>query len=198
MVYPTKKLGDVCYITDGSHFSPSTIERGYPYITVTDVSWNGEIDFTHCKFISEKSYWELVKNGCKPEKGDVLFSKDGTVGKVAVVQTDKEFVVLSSLAILRPSKELDSNFLYWAMQAPDFFEYAIGSKTGAALKRVVLRVIKTFEIPLPPIAEQKKIVKKLDALSEKVRTLQELQSAQSADLKALKQSILHDAFTQPH
>ena len=58
-----------------------------------------------------------------------------------------------------------------------------------------LTFVKSLKIPLPPLAEQKEIVKKLDALAEKVRTLVTLKSAQVADLKALKQSILHQALS---
>jgi type I restriction enzyme S subunit len=110
--WPTKKLGDVCEkITDGSHFSPVSTEKGKPYVTVRDISWLGKIDLEHSKRISEESYSEVVRNGCKPEKGDLLYSKDGTVGKLALVHNESDFVVLSSLAILTPSKYLDQKYL---------------------------------------------------------------------------------------
>ncbi len=85
-------------ITDGSHFSPKTIDVGYPYITVRDLDNGGFIDFENCKNISEIDYKELAKNSCNPQNGDILFSKDGTVGKVSLISFDKDFVVLSSLA----------------------------------------------------------------------------------------------------
>lgn len=91
-------------ITDGSHFSPeSSFDYEYPYITVRDID-NDIIDFENSKCISKENYLALLKNGCKPNKGDLLFSKDGTVGKVSLVDYNKEFVVLSSLAIIRPNK----------------------------------------------------------------------------------------------
>lgn len=62
-------------------------------------------------------------------------------------------------------------------------------------KMANLTFVKNLRIPLPPIAEQKAIVKKLDALAEKFRLLHNLQSSQSADFSALKQSILHQAFS---
>lgn len=192
--WTVKKLGDVCHITDGSHFSPRTLNTGYPYITVSDVSWGGVIDFKSCKFISTNSYKELVKSGCKPQKGDVLFSKDGTVGKVALVRSDKEFVVLSSLAILRPTEDIDSTFLFWVLQSPDFLEYAIGSKTGAALKRVILKVIKTFEIPVPPIEEQRRIVARIEKAFAKIDDAARLRAESVATTAQLLSAALHEIF----
>lgn len=102
-----KKLGDVCeHITDGSNFSPkSSNEDAYPYITVRNID-DDIIDFRNCKFINKANYELLLKNGCKPYRGDLLFSKDGTVGKVSLVDFEKDFVVLSSLAIIRLKRSI--------------------------------------------------------------------------------------------
>jgi type I restriction enzyme S subunit len=195
--WPTKKLGDICEkITDGSHFSPVSTQKGKPYITVRDISWSGKIDFKNSKRISNESYNELVKNGCKPEKGDLLYSKDGTVGKLALVNDDGDFVVLSSLAILRPTKELDQKYLYYAMQSPEFSNHALRSKTGAAIKRVVLKTIKTFEIQLPPLVEQKKIVKILEEKLVKVKEAIALRQDAIADTEKILSTKLGEIFAE--
>ena len=104
-----RPLSEVCLvITDGSHFSPSTIGSGLPYVTVRDLR-DGLIDTKSCAKISTEDFDKLSKNGCQPILGDVLFSKDGTVGKVAVVDEDIQFVVLSSIAILRPNPACAAN-----------------------------------------------------------------------------------------
>jgi len=156
-------LKDACImITDGSHFSPKTISDGYPYITVTDVS-NDLINFDECKNISENDYLKLAKNNCNPQKGDVLFSKDGTVGKVSLVNYDKKFVVLSSLAILRPKIDLISpKYLKYVLKLECVLAQAFDLKTGAALKRIILDDIKKLKIPIPSLETQRQIVEKLD------------------------------------
>jgi len=195
--WPTKKLGDVCEkITDGSHFSPVSTEKGKPYVTVRDISWLGKIDLEHSKRISEESYSELVRNGCKPEKGDLLYSKDGTVGKLALVHNESDFVVLSSLAILTPSKYLDQKYLYYAMQSPEFSDHALHSKTGAAIKRVVLKTIKTFEITLPPLVDQKRIVKVLEEKLGKIKETIQLRNDAIADTEKILSSKLSEIFTE--
>jgi type I restriction enzyme S subunit len=192
----SKTLSEVCdLITDGSHFSPKTQDSGYPYITVRDLSEKG-INFANCKFISQESFDELEKNGCRPKAGDVLFSKDGTVGKVAQVSDDTKFVVLSSLAILRPNTDfLTSEFLKYALKSPVLLENALGMKTGTALRRVVLRNLKTLEIPIPPIDEQHKIVVLLeDHLSRLDAALADVKQVK---IKAaqFRRSLLQAAFT---
>jgi type I restriction enzyme S subunit len=105
-----KRLRHACKkITDGSHHSPIAVANGRPYVTVRDLM-NGRVDIQNAARISDNDFDDLERNGCRPQIGDVLFSKDGSVGKAAVVERD-DFVILSSLALLRPGPELHSGFL---------------------------------------------------------------------------------------
>ena len=191
-----KALNDICVkITDGSHHSPKAIEKGYPYVTVKDINNKGEIDLINCKKISEMDYAELLKTGCQPQKGDVLLSKDGTVGKVAIVDFEKDWVVLSSLAIIRPNVDiLKSEYLSLMLQTPIFQKTAIGLKTGAAIKRIVLRTIKTMEIPAPNLKEQEKAIVKIHDLRKPLNNLITQQSEKLKHLQSLKSSLLDMAF----
>ena len=194
--YDNYSLKDLCdLITDGSHFSPRTIEKGHPYVTVRDVSWEGDIDLINCSFISTEDFLKLKKNNCSPIKDDILYSKDGTVGKLAIVKTNEEFVVLSSLAILRPSSKINSGFLLYSMKSPKFYDFAISKKTGAAIKRVVLRTIKEFNISVPPISYQKELVDFLNRYSKVSLKKQSKLSSKLKYLKNLKSSILSKAFS---
>ena len=161
--WPLARLDQICLqITDGSHFSPETHEAGFPYVTVKDLS-QGRVDLAGCKKINEKSYQNLVSNGCKPRRGDILFSKDGTVGKTALVEFDDDFVVLSSLAIISPNTSLAlAPYLYVIMSSTRFVDTAIERKTGVAIKRIVLRTLKEIHIPLPPLEIQKEIVAEIE------------------------------------
>tara|TARA_B110000483_G_scaffold233438_1_gene302193 strand:- start:153 stop:1874 length:1722 start_codon:yes stop_codon:yes gene_type:complete len=149
-------------ITDGSHHSPETISEGMPYITVRDLT-DGVIDFENCKKISNKDYEELVKNGCKPALDDILFSKDGTVGKTALIKEPTDFVVLSSLAIITPnSKMISPKYLYICLSTDRFINEAISQKTGVAIRRIVLKTLKKIRIPIPSVELQQEIVQKIE------------------------------------
>ncbi len=157
------ELCEICdNITDGSHFSPKTSPNGYPYITVKDIT-DYKVDFENCKFISQESFEKLSHNGCKPKINDVLFSKDGTVGKTYLVDHDIDFVVLSSLAIITPIEDrILPQFLFYYLSSKRFINEAIKNKTGVAIRRIVLKTLKKIQIHLPGLNIQNQIVQKLD------------------------------------
>jgi type I restriction enzyme S subunit len=192
-----KELMEICeQITDGSHFSPkSSDDDEYPYITVRDID-DDIIDFDNCKNICKKDFKLLMKNGCKPNLGDLLFSKDGTVGKVSLVDFEKDFVVLSSLAIIRPkSKIITSSLLKYILKNPLFLQTAVGMKTGVAIRRIILKNLKLIDVSFPKsLKDQNNIVQKLDALSAETKKLEAIYQQKSVDLEELKKSVLQKAF----
>jgi len=186
---------DICLkITDGSHFSPKSCEDGYAYVTVKDIR-NDMIDFDNCLYISEEDYYKLKKNDCQPLPNDLLFSKDGTVGKVALVNFDKEFVVLSSIAILRTDINLISlKFLFYILKSSSFLHKALNQKKGVAIRRLILRDLKELELVLPPLPEQRRIVAKIEELFSSLdKGIESLKTAQ-AQLKVYRQAVLKWAF----
>jgi len=191
------QLMEVCKeITDGSHFSPKSSGKDeYPYITVRDID-NDKVDFDNCKFISKSNYESLLKNGCKPNSGDLLFSKDGTVGKVSLIDFEKDFVVLSSLAIIRPNdKIINSSLLKYILKNPAFLQTAVGMKTGVAIRRIILKNLKLIVISYPKsLKAQQNLVQKFNALSVETKKLETIYQQKINDLEELKKSILQKAF----
>ena len=155
-----RKLGEVCKkITDGSHFSPAEAENGYPMPSVKDMTQNG-FDFSTCKRISKNDYDVLVKQGCRPEIGDVLVAKDGSILKYAFeIKENQAFVILSSIAILKPDfKIINGGFLSQHFMIEEFRRKVIEENTtGTGVPRIVLSNFKNVRIRYPSIAEQKKI-----------------------------------------
>ena len=129
-----------------------------------------------------------------PKFGDVLFSKDGTVGKVHVVREDRPFAVLSSIAILRPKpSEVDSDYLAQVLPAPDAVAAATRLKTGSAVRRIILSDLKQIRVPLPPIDEQRRIADILDCAD----ALRANRREALALLDDLTQSIFLEMFGDP-
>lgn len=144
-------------ITDGAHISPETEGGVYDFVSTKDLS-DSEIDFTNSLKTSPETYAYMVKTGCKPENGDVLFSKDGTVGRTVVVCGHHDFVVASSLIIIRPdTSQLDSYYLDFLCRSALVQEQVGSFVKGAGLPRLsianLMRVVGFF----PPREEQKEI-----------------------------------------
>ena len=180
-------------INDGTHKTPTYIEKGIPFISVKDIR-NKKIFFDNCKFISEDEHQILFKR-CNPEYGDVLITKSGTIGRTAIVNTNKNFDLFVSVALLKPKKDLiTSEFLMYAL---DNYIASIDVKQevkGGVIKNLHIEDLKKITICLPPLGEQKKIVEEIEkrfAVADEVEKVVE-QNIEKA--KQLKQSILKKAF----
>lgn len=117
-------------------------------------------DYTDCKHIGQDDYDCLVNNGCKPLAGDVLIAKDGSFFKKGfVVQEEKDQAVLSSIAIIRPKKEvMNPEFLLKYLLSDKVLSTVSSMTSGTALKRVILKKFKTMKVLVPPISLQDEYV----------------------------------------
>ncbi len=155
---PVMSLGDICsMITDGSHYSPID-EPGepYPMLSVKDLS-DGAFDYHNCKYIGQKAYDKLVKEGCKPLRNDVLIAKDGSVfQKSMVVSDEKDQVILSSIAILRPDLDIiDPIYLNQCLMSDYIKEDVIRNyTTGTAIRRIILKNLTKLQLAVPEIQYQ--------------------------------------------
>jgi type I restriction enzyme S subunit len=163
-VFPLEMVCD--RITDGSHFSPKSVETGYPMASVKDMTdWGFEIG--GCRRINEKDFNELVRNDCKPKRNDVLIAKDGSYLKHTFVVTEEmDLVILSSIAILRPNKRIRSNFLNFLLRDPNIKARMEGFVSGVALPRIILKEFRQFLIVLPPKNLQEKWANIADPIIE--------------------------------
>lgn len=194
----TVQLEDVCDITDGTHYTPPNIGGPFPFLTVKDMTEDG-LAFQDCSYVAEVEFVKARNAGACPSAGDVLFSKDGTVGKVHVVSSEKPFAVLSSIAILRPDpSRVDSDFLGYALRNRAILGDAISRKTGSALQRIILGDLKKVSIPLPDLRQQKRIARLLEE-AERLRRIRRCALELSdALIPAVFLEIFGDPSSNPH
>ena len=188
------RLGDICQINDGTHFSPENTSEGkYMYITAKNIK-PYFIDLTKISYISEKDHKEIYAR-CSPVKGDVLYIKDGATAGIATLNTlDEEFSLLSSVALLKCSSKIMNTFLVHYMNSTIGKKNFLGYIDGAAITRLTLIKIKNVCFSLPPIKAQQIIVQKLDALSVETKRLEAIYQQKCLDLEELKKSVLQKAF----
>ena len=90
MSWPQVTIEKSCnLITDGTHYTPPDVDVGVPFLTVKDFTHDGQADLVGCSHITNDEFDKADKGNSAPKIGDVLFSKDGTVGKVYVVQNQR-------------------------------------------------------------------------------------------------------------
>ena len=180
-------------ITDGSHFSPETTSEGKYYITVRNVL-DDKIDFKNASKISLEDYKALKNNGCEPKKGDVLLSKDGTIGKCIIVN-ETNFVILSSLGLLRPNHLINSKYLRYYLLSDINIKQMLSNIRGSAIKRLTINIIKELLLILPSCDEQKAINNYLDPKVDKINnTIKNVQKNINL-LEEYKTSLIHHVVT---
>jgi type I restriction enzyme S subunit len=191
------RLADVCTkITDGTHHSPpNTASGAFKYVTAKNIRKTG-LDLTDITFVSATTHKEIYAR-CPVEKGDVLYIKDGATTGLAVVNPlDEPFSMLSSVALLKPARQLlDEGYLKHWLNSPEGVSVMTGQMTGSAIRRLTLSTISSQQIPLPPLTEQRRIVAKLDSLTARTtRARSELDHIPRL-VEKYKQAILAKAFS---
>jgi type I restriction enzyme, S subunit len=194
------KLDLVCNkIQDGMHFSPpeqfNQPSKGrYLYITAKNIK-NYGIELKNVTYIDEKYHREIFRR-CNPEFEDILLIKDGvTAGVVCVNQLREEFSLLSSVALLKPDKNLlNSRYLKYYLASPEGFSMIVGQMTGVAIKRIILEKIKKSPIILPSLLEQEIIVSEIEQRLSIVDEVETVISTSLRQAESLRQSILKRAF----
>ena len=128
-----------------------------------------DFDLDTCKRISEEDYLKLVKDGCKPKRNDILFSKDGTMGITFRYLGHQDVVLLSSIAIIRPKNHSLSLYLYFYLKNKRTQESIFaGYVSGSALPRIVIKDIKRIQIVIPPDSLITKFAECFDPFSESI------------------------------
>lgn len=158
------RLGDILLkLTDGTHSTPKYTINGISFISVKNVS-SGKLDFSNCKHISEKEHNELYEK-CNPEFGDILLTKVGTTGIPVIVDTNEQFSLFVSVALLKFNQEkIYNKYLLHMINSPLVQIQSARNTKGVGNKNWVMRDISNTLIVLPPLAEQYRIVAKIEEL----------------------------------
>lgn len=191
------KFGDcVISLTDGTHKTPHYTANGIPFISVKDLS-DGFINFENTKFISLAEHRELAKR-CHPQKGNILLTKVGTTGIPVVINTDQEFSIFVSVALLKLPICIIPEFLKYVIWSPLVQKQCKDHTRGVGNKNWVLNDIRNTVFPLPPLAEQHRIVARVDELMKEIdkleKTEKELEAIKAAFPADMKASLLQAAM----
>jgi type I restriction enzyme S subunit len=191
MGWEVKKLKEICLkITDGTHFSPPNLPIGVPYITAKHLKQDVVDFYSNPTYISQKDHDEIFSR-CTPEKGDVLYIKDGaTTGIAAVNEYDFEFSMLSSLALIKPQKDkINSYYLSCYLNNKIVKQELIRCyMAGAAIKRFTLEKLNKFEIVVPHIELQNSFASRWIKLQESIT------SVKKSKATILFNSLIQKAF----
>lgn len=191
------KFGDIVLsLTDGAHKTPHYTASGIPFISVKDLS-DGFVNFENTKFISPTEHKELAKR-CNPQKSDILLTKVGTTGIPVVIDTEQEFSLFVSVALLKLPSCISPIFLKYIILSPVVQKQCKEHTRGVGNKNWVLSDIRNTIFPLPPLPEQRRIVARVEALMKEIdeleQTEKELEAIKAAFPGDMKDSLLQAAM----
>lgn len=155
-------LGMLCFLlVDGSHNPPPKQEKGIPMLSGQNVR-DGYITLDASRYITEKDY-EQEMSRTPIQAGDVFLSIVGSIGRSAVVPEKFPRCALQrSIALIRT--DLYSHYLSLFLRSPIALQYYEQHGKGTAQKGIYLNKLSELEVVIPPLAEQKRIVEKVDEL----------------------------------
>jgi type I restriction enzyme, S subunit len=189
----TFSLDELCtLITDGAHYSPKFCEGGIPMYSVKDMTDQG-FSSLNIKTISQKDYSKLKSAGCEPLDDDILIAKDGSVMKhVLKYRHEKNCVLLSSIAILRPNKDIiDPDYLVYSILNSYVKKNIIKNYvSGSGVPRIVLKDFKTIKLKILDLKLQKNVSIFLNRINKKIKINKEI----NQNLKNISKKLFKSWF----
>jgi type I restriction enzyme S subunit len=175
--------------------SDEFVDEGIHCVTGTDFQ-NQFVNWNSCYRVGLERY--LIDDNIQLKEGDVLITKDGTIGKTALVKNMPEKATLNSgIFLVRPNKKkLANEYLYWILNSPVFEEYNNYTKTGSTILHLYQNVLVEMLFPLPSTPEQLAIANYLDHQTQNIDRLIANKKAQAEKLKELRQIEINNAVTK--
>ena len=161
------RLLDLCsLIGDIDHNMPKSVDKnhGVLFLSAKDLLDDGSINYTdNVKYISNEDYDRLSRK-VKPQLGDIVYSRIGAcLGKARTVKSEVKFLVSYSCCIIR-SIQIDVDYLRYYLESPIILAHSVKARQSIGVPDLGMGEIKKYFIALPPLAEQKRIVERLEEL----------------------------------
>src|SRR5699024_3740717 len=170
-------------------------EGNYYLVTGTDFN-NGYINWSECNRISETRYLEAPEIHLK--NGDILITKDGTIGKIALVDNKPKFATLNSgVFVSRPLKnnEYHNKYMYWLLNSDVFKDFVDMKTGGTTIKQLYQDNLINYQYPIPHYNEQMTIAEEINNYITEADLLLNLIKNQITKLKEYHESLIYEAVT---
>ena len=188
--WEVKPLSDLCtYLNDGTHYTPRYTQEGIPFYSVENVTNN---EFTDVKYISKEEHETLIRR-CKPENGDILMTRIGSVGVTKLIDWDINASIYVSLALLKFKNREFVKYFYAYSKTPKFLQDTLSrSLINATPQKINMNEIGDIPIYFPKCQnEQARIANIILNLEKEIEVL----NIKLSKAKFLKQGMMQKLLT---
>ena len=178
--FEKKKLGEVAIkITDGSHNPPKGVDERTEYVMLSSQNIiEDRINYNSARYLSREDF-ERENKRTYLEKGNVLLTIVGTIGRTAIIDNEKNITLQRSVAVIKPTEKIKSEYLVASLKSDSTIKQLNKESKGVAQKGIYLNDLKKIFIPVPPIDLQNQfseIVKQIDKQKFEIeKSLKEIQ-----------------------
>ncbi|HBH7927999.1 restriction endonuclease subunit S [Escherichia coli] len=186
--WSSQKLSSVASIIDCKHRTPEYVKSGIPLVSPGTIKWGALDLISPVKRVTEEEYRSLMDH-CVVEQGDLVMSRNQSVGVVSYVDSKKPFV-LGQDTVLIKAIHADWRFIYYTLQSDLVQRQIAKSAGGSTFSRINLSDIRALNIKTPAICEQDKISQILTAWDKAISVTEKLLTNSQQQKKALMQQLL--------
>ncbi|EGL8745234.1 restriction endonuclease subunit S [Escherichia coli] len=180
-------------ITDGEHKTPKRETAGKFLLSARNIQ-DGYIKLADVDYVGDAEFQKL-RNRCDPDYGDILISCSGSIGRVCLVDENSKYVMVRSVALVKLMQDFVINkYMMFLLQSPLLQKEIEENSKSTAQSNLFLGPIKNLGIPLPPVSEQREIVRRVEQLFAYADTIEKQVNNALARVNNLTQSILAKAF----
>ena len=192
-IAPLKRFWSV---TDCKHLTAEFVDEGIPLASIREVQ-SKHVSLKSAKQTTEHFYQQLIEGDRKPTPGDLIFSRNATIGEVAqVTEEHPAFAMGQDVCLLRKkSKDYSSDYLQAVIRSSIVVEQLKNIMIGSTFKRVNVEEIRGLSVPMPPPAEQSNIAKFIDSETTKLDALKSEAERAIVLLKERRNALITAAVT---
>ena len=168
------------------------VEKGIPLVRTTNIR-DGRLIPEGMRFVDQPTY-EFWSRRCPPQAGDVLFTREAPMGEAAIIPSGLKICLGQRTMLMRPSLAIDKGFLLAALLSPVIRRQIDRVAVGSGVKHLRVGDVERLPIPIPPLAEQRRIVAEVDRRLSIVREVEAEVDANLKRAQALQQAVLARSF----
>jgi type I restriction enzyme S subunit len=152
-------------IVDCPHSTPKYYDYETEYCAIDTNCINESGEITGFRYVDEEAYSKRIER-LEPKENDIVYTREGTIGRAAILPPNKRICLGQRVMLIRCTENLSVNYLKKILMAPQTISTLTAKQRGLGAKHVNVSDVCNLIIPLPPLAEQKRIVSKIEELTK--------------------------------